>query len=214
MPPLLEAAGAVGFEVDTEGNWDDKRRSGFTSMSDAAKALVETMRGAAAPTKSRLELTTYPYHPENDAKAEVAPHMDRLFPQAYSVAERQGKVIPWDDRMGPGKGQALTVHRAEAVPGVPMAEVELGLGLAGYEQDFAGHTIAEALEVALQAATVQRIREVRYWSSRWILGASGNAEVARYFATRAKSDRVPTIASDPTDHDEDIEAARAEQPGE
>jgi hypothetical protein len=184
MPALLEAAGAAGLEVDTEGNWDAKRLSGFESMAEASATLVETMRNAAAGTKARLELTTYPYHPENDAKAQVAPHMDRLFPQAYSVADREGKAVPWDDRMGPGRIQPLTVHRSESIPGVASNEVGLGLGLAAYEQAFEGHTVTEALSAALEAAVVQRIPEVRYWSSRWIVGEKADPEVAKFFAGR------------------------------
>lgn len=210
MPPLLEAAGAVGFEVDTEGNWDARRLSGFASMTEAATALVATMRAAAASTKARLELTTYPYHPENDAKAQVAPHMNRLFPQAYSVAQRQGKAIPYDDRMGPGRIQPLSVRRAESIPGVPTTEVTLCLGLAAYDQNFTGHDPAMAMADALDAATLQRVPEVRYWSSRWILGSSANPDITRFFATRAKRD-VPTTTTDPVEpdeHDEDIESAR------
>jgi hypothetical protein len=215
MPALLEAAGAVGFEVDTEGNWDASRLSGFASMTEAAATLVATMRAAAASTKARLELTTYPYHPENDAKAEVAPYMNRLFPQAYSVAERQGKPIPYDDRMGPGRIQPLSVRRAEAIPGVPATEVALCLGLAAYDQNFSGHTPAEAMAAALDAAVVQRIPEVRYWSSRWIIGSSSsrNPDIARFFAERAKHDRVPAGASEHdehAEHDEDIESVRRE----
>ncbi|MFV8755172.1 peptidoglycan-binding domain-containing protein [Nannocystaceae bacterium ST9] len=186
LPALLEAAGASALEVDTEGNWTEARLSGFASMADAAKALISTMHAATRASKAKLELTTYPYHPENDAKAQVAPAMGRLFPQAYSVAEREGKPVAWDDpRMGPGGIQALSVHRAEAVAGVAEGKVELGLGLAAYEQAFAGHTIAEAMAAALDAAILQRVPEVRYWSSRWIVGSNGNREVADFFAARA-----------------------------
>lgn len=212
MPGLLASAGASGFEVDTEGNWKPERVSGFASLSDAAKALVDVMRSSAAATKARLELTTYPYHGENSSKAEVAPHMDCLFPQAYSVSDRGGTTIPWDDALGPGTLQATSVHRAEAIEGVPSGKVELGLGLAGYEQNFAGHTIAQALQAALDAAALQRIPEVRYWSSRWILGSSSSKQpqVAEFFAARAKLAEVPRGGA-PADVDADADAIEAER---
>lgn len=207
MPELLAAAGAVGFEVDTESNWDARRLSGFANMNEAAEALVATMRSAGTV---RLELTTYPYHPENDSKALVAPHMDRLFPQAYSVAQREGKAVPYTDSLGPGSMQAISVHRAEAIPGVSETKVALGLGLAAYDQDFAGHTVAEAMSAAFEAAVLQCVPEVRYWSSRWIVGCSSNPEMTRFFAERTRRAPVYVCVGQPEEHDEAIEAARAD----
>ncbi len=208
MPALLEAAGAVGFEVDTEGNWDEGRLSGFADMREAAKALVATMQEAAKATQARLELTTYPYHPENSAQALVAPQMNRLFPQAYSVAERQGKAVAWDDRFGPDNMQKLSVHRAEAVPGVATTRVGLGLGLAAYDQEFAAHTPAEALGAALDAALELRVPELRYWSSRWIVGSSASPAVLGFFAARAQREPIQFGGDEPGEHDDAIEASR------
>lgn len=212
MPNLMTAAGARGLEVDTEGNWLSSRVSGFASLSDASKALVDAMRSSAAATKARLELTTYPYHGECSSKAEVTPHMDLLLPQAYSVANRSGKAIAWDDpQLGPGGMQAAAVHRAEAVPGIADAKPLLGLGLAGYDQRFAGHTIADALQVALDAATLQRVPEVRYWSSRWVFGSSSSKqpEVAAFFAARAQLANVPSGGGAAGDEGDAIEDERA-----
>lgn len=212
MPNLMTAAGARGLEVDTEGNWLTSRVNGFASLSDAAKALVDAMRSSAAATKARLELTTYPYHGECSSKAEITPHMDLLLPQAYSVANRSGKAIAFDDpQLGPGGMQAAAVHRAEAVPGIIAAKPLLGLGLAGYDQRFAGHEVAQALQVALDAATLQRVPEVRYWSSRWVFGSSSSRqpEVAAFFAARAKLASVPSGGGAADGESDAIEAERA-----
>ncbi len=170
LPPLLAAAGAIGLEVDTEGNWLPSRLDGFADMNEAAAALVDTLREIAAPSNARLELTTYPFHPENGAQAKVAPHMDRVFPQAYSVANRQDKAVSWDEREGPGKLQRFSASRAREI--VPVAEGRpvLAMGLAAYDQTFEGHTPIEALKVAFDTAHNVGVAEVRYWSSKWILG--------------------------------------------
>ena len=60
-----------------------------------------------------------------------------------------------DIRTIPAKGPAgkkLSVHRAEAVPGVATTRVGLGLGLAAYGQECGAHTPAEALGAALVAS--------------------------------------------------------------
>lgn len=111
MPRLLDITGASAFEVDTEGNWKTDHLQGFRNMSEASDYLAQAMRSAAGDGR-RCELTTYTYHPENSSKARLAPLMDRLLPQAYSVRTRGTQKIDYDDVLGPGKHQRLAISRA------------------------------------------------------------------------------------------------------
>ncbi len=61
-----------------------------------------------------LELTTFTYHAENSKNAKLAPQMDRLLPQAYSVRHRNNETIDWGDSLGPGRHQTLAISRARA----------------------------------------------------------------------------------------------------
>jgi len=112
MEHFLDLTGAVAFEVDTEGNWTKKFLDEiFASMRSAAQYLAMQMRGAAGPDR-KLELTTYTYHTENSKKAKLAPLMDRLLPQAYSVRNREDGPVEWSDALGPGRHQRLALSRA------------------------------------------------------------------------------------------------------
>lgn len=167
MAPLLDACGATAIEVDTEANWDSKLLKGFKTMDEAATELVAVLRRLAAGHR-RVELTTYPYHTENSAKARVAPHVDLLLPQAYSVNERSGTAVAWGDKtLGPGGMQRMSLDRARETGAAPG---KLGCGLAAYEQRFAGHKPEEAMQVAVDAVRKEGVRTIRYWSSKWIVG--------------------------------------------
>jgi hypothetical protein len=195
LPAMLEASAAVGLEVDTEGNWTQARLEGYADMDEAAAALVDTLRAAAAPTGARLELTTYPLHPENGPEARVAPHMDRLFPQAYSVAERKGRAVAWDGRLGPGGIQTLSVGRACQIPGVTEGGPELALGLAAYDQTYPERTPAEAMQRALDRARALGAVELRYWSSKWILGHMSESSSMREFFAGLELEEAPVHVS-------------------
>lgn len=100
------------FEVDTEGNWTQKFLSGFASMREAAQYLASRMR-ALVGEDGRLELTTYTYHTENGKTAVLAPLMDILLPQAYSVRHRDNETVEWTGSLGPGRHQTLAISRAQ-----------------------------------------------------------------------------------------------------
>lgn len=110
MNRLLPLCNAVAFEVDTEANWTRRFLDGFSSMEDAAEYLAMQMR--AASDGRRLELTTYTYHQENSKRASLAPKMDRLLPQAYSVRHRDSGLVSYIDALGPGRHQRLALGRA------------------------------------------------------------------------------------------------------
>lgn len=111
MKWILPAMETDVFEVDTEGNWHGRYREGFKSMRDASAYLADRMR-ALVGDEGTLELTTFTYHGENSSKAQLAPLMDRLLPQAYSVRHRGNRKVPWQDVLGPGHHQKLAMRRA------------------------------------------------------------------------------------------------------
>ena len=111
MEWILPLIGSHIFEVDTEGNWKSSFLDGFRSMTDASDYLASRMRELVGDD-GELELTTYTYHTENSSKAVLAPLMDRLLPQAYSVRHRSNETVEWDDSLGPGRHQTLAVNRA------------------------------------------------------------------------------------------------------
>lgn len=211
LPPLLAASGAVGLEVDTEGNWLSPRLDGFADMDEAGRALVDTLREIAAPTGARLELTTYPFHPENGENAKVAPHMDLVFPQAYSVANRQDKKITWEEREGPGQLQRFSAARARSITRLEEGKPGIALGLPAYDQNFDGHSAIEALTLALNTACNIGVPEVRYWSSKWIIGhMRQDSPVDQFLLARANGRVARSAMPKRLIHatNPDIEAAR------
>ena len=181
IEPLLSAVGAAGLEFDLEGNWLPIKVSGYANLDKAGDAFVEMFQRVSARLDVRTECTTYPFHTENAKTADVAPHCDRLLPQAYSVSERSGKDVAWDSAYGPGKMQKLTLDRAKQVRGVgTTAGPLISCGLAAYEQRFAGHTPEEAMDVAYKAACVYEPVEVRWWSSKHVFGIMANPYAGKF----------------------------------
>lgn len=111
MKWVLEAIESNVFEVDTEGNWHKRHLDVFTGMRHASQYLADRMRDLVG-SQGELELTTFTYHGENSGKALLAPLMDRLLPQAYSVRHRDNETVPWDSPLGPGRHQSLATKRA------------------------------------------------------------------------------------------------------
>jgi len=111
MAWVLQVTGSSTFEVDTEGNWKPQCLQGFGSMQAASEYLASRMRELVG-FDGTLELTTYTYHTENSSKAVLAPLMDRLLQQAYSVRHRGNQTVGWDDSLGPGRHQTLAITRA------------------------------------------------------------------------------------------------------
>lgn len=171
MTVLVDVCNPVAVEVDCEGNWDAKLLTGFKSMAEAAAELVAVLRRVARGR--RVELDTYPYHRENSSEALVAPHVDLLLPQAYSVNERSGAAVLWDSELGPGRMQALALARARTT-GAP-ATALTAIGLAAYEQRWPGHSPEEAMTTALTAARDLGVTRARWWSSKWIVGAQSSS---------------------------------------
>lgn len=191
----LEAAvvwGATGLEVDLEGQWKAEARAGFAGLGEAAAYLLSRLRSITSGREVRLELTTHPWHAESSPRALVAPHVDRLLEQAYSIHRRPGgEVVAWDSRtLGPGHHQRWAADDARTVPGVAQGRPRLAMGLAAWSQVWPGHDPDEALGLAYQAALEADPAEVRLWSSKWVLGAQANGYSNAWLRSLAKASRM------------------------
>lgn len=180
MLELMRDTGSVALEVDAEANWTARFLEDFTTLRHAAEHLHDVLRDAAGG--ALVEMTTFAQHAENMRGAALAPLVDRVFPQAYSVNERGGKRVPYDHPFGPGNMQRLTYADARKT-----GARSIGLGLAAYEQRWPGHRPEDAMRVALEAARDLGVTHVRYWSSKWIVGAQAQA-YARRAITGAAAD--------------------------
>ncbi len=175
---LLRKCRGAGFEIDAEGNWKASFLTDFANLDEAGQYLGERMR-RASPEGTRLELTTYPYHEELAEAPTVAQYMDVVVPQAYSVA---GARKPgWGERLGPGSMQETAIELGRRVPGT-----QLVVGLAAYSQQYPGHLAADAMQLALDTVGDEGIEEVRYWSSKWILGQRANGYAAGFLGSIPK----------------------------
>ncbi len=174
IEPMIEACGASAWENDVEFNWKASRVRGFGgpgALDRAGDALVDAMHQVRSKYGVRLELTTFTAHTENGRAADVAPHVDLLMVQAYSIRTRPGgRKIPWAHSYGPGRMQKLTLDRTLLVPGVASGKVRVGVGLAAWDQKWPGETVDEAMRTACAAARDYDVGRVRYWSSPWVVG--------------------------------------------
>lgn len=188
IPVLLEAGGASALEFDLEGNWLPIKVMGFANLDKAGDALVEVFQRVTPQLDVRTEVTTYPFHTENNRSADVAPHCDRVLGQAYSVYIRNDTPQDWDGNYGPGKMQHLTLDRSRKVPGLGTSGgPQLSCGLAAYDQEWPGHTGAQAMQIAWDTALAYGPLEVRWWSTKWIFGVKANGYASRFLkALKAK----------------------------
>lgn len=191
LPAILRASGAAALEFDAESNWHRKKLVGFKNLGEASDALVKVVR-SFRELDVRSELTTFTMHGENSRNADLADDVDRVYPQGYSVRNRsdaEGRPfqVPWEHEYGPGKMQRLTFDRALAVPkknGRPI----VCCGLAAYDQEgWPGHTPGEAMTVAYREALRYQPKEVRWWSSKWVIGARRRPYASRFFLDLAKA---------------------------
>lgn len=188
IPDMLEAAGAAALEFDLEGNWLRNAVKGYPNLDKAGDAFVQVFEQISEKLDVRTEVTTYPFHDENNRAADVAPHASRLLPQAYSVRTRkrdgQDWQVPWDHDYGPGKMQRLTLERAKKVPGVGSAGGPLiSCGLAAYDQEWPGASGERAMQSAWDAMLPYNPIEARFWSSKWVFGIMANGYASRFITS-------------------------------
>ncbi len=172
---FIKASGAAALEGDGESNWTRGKLHGFATLELAAHTLVALLDDISAEHNVRTEWTTFTEHAENSVHALVAPFVDRVLPQAYSVRNRKDAkgnpiVIEWDGTYGPGGMQRRTLDRAVSIPKRPDGKPFISCGLAAYDQTWPGRKPEDAMRVAYEAALAYDPREVRWWSSKWIIG--------------------------------------------
>lgn len=80
--------------------------------------------------------------------------------------EDEGLVA--DGKVGPETWSAIKASW-ELVPVEPPSKVEIGCGLAAYDNTFPGHTPEEAMDKDFDRAVAEGCREIRYWSSEWLI---------------------------------------------
>lgn len=176
MDELLKAGGVNEWETDQEFNWRASNVRGFADLDLAGDCFVAEKHAICQKHEVRNTLTTFTYHTENSIRAGTAPHMDRLVVQAYAVDERDGRDISWDNRLGPGNMQKLTIDRTLEVPGVKDGKPELGVGHAAWNQDHfrqrdgSGWRIVppqEAMQVSFEAALAYSPVAHNWWSAKF-----------------------------------------------
>ena len=164
--------GAVGWEVDLEGQWQPRFVQGYPSLAAAAADLASEMDLVRYDLDCRAEVTTHTGHHEHGVGARVSTKVDRFLSQSYSTRhDWQGREVAWDSAMGPGRRQTAAIAQARTIPGVAAGRPRLSVGLAAWDQQWPGHSLQEAFTVALKAALACDPPDVRYWSSKWLVGA-------------------------------------------
>jgi hypothetical protein len=184
IPRLIDALhrwaplGIRHVNVNIEPLWT---RAPESEYRPAADLLVEGLLSLKRDFGTVLELDTHTGHREITQRALISPYMDRIGVMAYSVREgNSGELYSWSDpARGPGLAQDRAFRLVQRVPGVPEGEIQLVAGLAAWSQQWPGHPQSEALGLAYDAALRWSPAEIRYWSSRHILG-SGGVEVRRW----------------------------------
>lgn len=187
---LLLASGATELCLDVEFQWKPNKVRGFraregrTALDLAGDYAIDALRDAAEECGCTLSLSTFTAHTENGRGADLAPHVDLIVVQAYSVRHRRRRGKRWlvesGHTYGPGHMQNHTIDRSEQVPGVLEGEVELGVGLAAYDQVWPDVDAATAMALAVDSATGRGATHLRYWSSKWIVGRRANAYARRF----------------------------------
>jgi hypothetical protein len=138
---------------------------------------------------ARFDIDTHSAHRESGPLAVISPHAHRLYVQAYSISPRlDGAVIPWGSKLGPGAMQRRAIDRASGVPGVRAGSVDLGVGLAAWAQGWRDHSEADGLDTAYRAACGAMPCEIRWWSSKWAVGAHRRPWFAPWLRARLAGD--------------------------
>lgn len=191
---VVLALGFVALEGDVEGQWKEGRVRGFTTLDGAAAYLAGRWRELAAKHDLRLELTTHTGHREASKNAFLARLLDRNYYQLYSTeSDWEGKKVAFDGPRGPGRLQREFLEDVvEYLPELQKGTVQLAAGFALYDQLWPGHTVEEALELAVEPLCHAygdppvRVMACRGWSSKWLLGVRSSSATQRAVAAWVK----------------------------
>lgn len=174
LPGLFESVANVGaqfIEFDTErpGGWDRTKDEdpdwssskvvGFSSLEAAAENIAVTMVNSPVPWGT----TTHPGMLATTARL-LGQHGDFVVPQAYSR-------VKTDEPQGarPGSYQERIYEQTHRTYG----NMPIVMGLAAYDQEFPGWSPSQAMVTAADASFDLGVREVRFWSWKWIGGYNG-----------------------------------------
>lgn len=179
--------GFVELEGDHEGLWKEEKVRGFASLDGAAAYFAGRRRELAAKHDLRLAATTHTGHREASKRAFLVRLLDRGYFQLYSTeSDWEGKKVAWSGPRGPGRLQTEFIEDVLVdIPELQKGVVQLGAGLALYDQKWPGHSIEEALELAVEPLCHAygnppvRVAAVRGWSSKWLLGVRSDSPTQR-----------------------------------
>lgn len=163
-PPLAQMAvdmGAVAIEFDNEGgNWGDAHVRGFSSLAEAGRVLVTALRRQLQGTGIELQMTDSGSIDEDTARL-----MDAFATQAYSRYKGGDPDRAFGAIWGPGNHQRRKYNQIKALRGPRVI-----MGLPAWDQEYPSRNPHEAMMVALTTTVFLGVREVRYWSAKWLFG--------------------------------------------
>ncbi len=164
--------GFVALENDAEFNVNKDRVVGFESYEGAVSYLVSRQRELCAKHDLRLEMTTHTGHREAGKRAFLARLVDRAYYQLYSTeSDWRHRPVAWSGPRGPGRLQREFLERVRRdIPEFSAAAVQLAAGIALYDQHWAGHTVTEALDLAVGPLSAPDVVAIRGWSGKWLAG--------------------------------------------
>jgi hypothetical protein len=159
LPELIRRAvrfGAQYIEFDTEWPWSGSQVRGYSSLEEAGKQVAQAMVRSPVP----WGITTVPGRP---ASVTLGKYGSFVVPQAYSktVSDEPQGALPGSYQ---SKAYRLTKTQYGSMPMV--------MGLAAFHQDFPEGPPA-AMTKAFNTAFGLGVREVRYWSWKYIGGCCG-----------------------------------------
>lgn len=123
-------------------------------------------------------VTTHTGHREMTSRAVMTPRVTYLNGQFYSTETDWRKMpVAFDSIMGPGRRQIAAIKQLDRVPNMAIVQngqrsinsQHLGIGLAGWDQKWAGHTVLEAVAMAFRESLIVNPRFIMVWSSKWIV---------------------------------------------
>lgn len=160
--PLAKRLGASFIEFDVEGPWKPAQVVGYASLEEASKHVASVMSRSPVP----WGVTTL---------------MERLKTTAWTIAKYGSFValqgysrVHTDDPRGtlPGVYQQRVYNDSRAVCGPDMPFI---MGLAAFDQEgFSDMTPKTAMLAAAKASYDLGVRELRFWSWKWIAGPQKN----------------------------------------
>lgn len=188
MKRLMSIGPISAWEVDLEFNWKSSKVVGFYrsknkgSLDLAGDYLLDKALNICRPINARFEVTSFTQHTENGPKADVAPHCDRLLVQAYSVRKRPGmkKEVSFGHTYGPSSMQRFTLDRTLTIPGIEDGKPEIGCGLAAWSQRWPGIQPERCMQLAMQTALSYPVVDLRWWSSKHVIGIKKNPYAAKF----------------------------------